>query len=78
MSRSVIQALTPFAVASLICAFGTFLLPIETKGRALLVRTLLPAPRSSSLGPEHSFHFSKTPEGRSGAASFTWWIHMWS
>ncbi|TNM91455.1 putative transporter SVOPL isoform X2 [Takifugu flavidus] len=36
MSRSVIQALTPFAVASLICAFGTFLLPIETKGRALL------------------------------------------
>lgn len=41
MSRSVIQALTPFAVASLICAFGTFLLPIETKGRALLVRNLL-------------------------------------
>lgn len=40
MSQSVILALTPFAVASLICALGTFLLPIETKGRALLVRHL--------------------------------------
>uniref|UniRef100_A0A096LQ99 SVOP-like n=1 Tax=Poecilia formosa TaxID=48698 RepID=A0A096LQ99_POEFO len=36
MSRSVIQALTPFAVACVICALGNFLLPIETRGRALL------------------------------------------
>ncbi|XP_038564606.1 putative transporter SVOPL isoform X1 [Micropterus salmoides] len=36
MSQSVIQALTPFAVACGVCAIGNFLLPIETKGRALL------------------------------------------
>lgn len=36
MSRSVIQALSPFAVACVFCAVGNFLLPIETKGRALL------------------------------------------
>ncbi|XP_070785149.1 putative transporter SVOPL isoform X1 [Enoplosus armatus] len=36
MSQSVIQALSPFAVACVICAVGNFLLPIETKGRALL------------------------------------------
>ncbi|XP_074554671.1 putative transporter SVOPL [Halichoeres trimaculatus] len=36
MSHSVILALTPFTVACLICAVGNFLLPIETKGRALL------------------------------------------
>jgi hypothetical protein len=31
-------AMCPFAVASIVCALGNFLLPIETKGRALLVR----------------------------------------
>ncbi|XP_027139640.1 putative transporter SVOPL isoform X3 [Larimichthys crocea] len=36
MSKSVIEALSPFAVACVICAVGNFLLPIETKGRALL------------------------------------------
>lgn len=36
MSQSVITALCPFAVACFICALGNFLLPIETKGRALL------------------------------------------
>ncbi|XP_071389352.1 putative transporter SVOPL isoform X2 [Centroberyx affinis] len=36
MSESVILALSPFAVACVICAIGNFLLPIETKGRALL------------------------------------------
>lgn len=36
MSQSVIQALIPFAVACVVCALGSFLLPIETKGRALL------------------------------------------
>lgn len=38
MSQSVILALSPFAVACVVCALGNFLLPIETKGRALLVR----------------------------------------
>lgn len=38
MSRSVVLALSPFAVACVFCALGNFLLPIETKGRALLVR----------------------------------------
>uniref|UniRef100_A0A3Q1HFF7 Major facilitator superfamily (MFS) profile domain-containing protein n=1 Tax=Anabas testudineus TaxID=64144 RepID=A0A3Q1HFF7_ANATE len=37
MSRSVILALSPFAVACVVCALGNFLLPIETKGRALLM-----------------------------------------
>ncbi|XP_030210908.1 putative transporter SVOPL isoform X1 [Gadus morhua] len=36
MSRSVMYAMCPFAVASIVCALGNFLLPIETKGRALL------------------------------------------
>ncbi|XP_054623463.1 putative transporter SVOPL isoform X2 [Dunckerocampus dactyliophorus] len=36
MSQSVILALSPFAVACTLCALGSFLLPIETKGRALL------------------------------------------
>nr|XP_055047045.1 putative transporter SVOPL [Misgurnus anguillicaudatus]XP_055047046.1 putative transporter SVOPL [Misgurnus anguillicaudatus] len=36
MSRSVVLALTPFAVACFICAGGIALLPIETRGRALL------------------------------------------
>uniref|UniRef100_UPI0037E7F3CC putative transporter SVOPL isoform X1 n=2 Tax=Semicossyphus pulcher TaxID=241346 RepID=UPI0037E7F3CC len=36
MSQSVILALCPFTVACVICALGNFLLPIETKGRALL------------------------------------------
>ncbi|XP_041832834.1 putative transporter SVOPL isoform X2 [Melanotaenia boesemani] len=36
MSQSVILALSPFAVASVVCALGNFLLPIETRGRALL------------------------------------------
>ncbi|XP_061570234.1 putative transporter SVOPL [Cololabis saira] len=36
MSQSVILAVTPFAVTCLICALGSFLLPIETRGRALL------------------------------------------
>uniref|UniRef100_A0A3B4AU28 Major facilitator superfamily (MFS) profile domain-containing protein n=1 Tax=Periophthalmus magnuspinnatus TaxID=409849 RepID=A0A3B4AU28_9GOBI len=36
MSQSVIMALSPFAVACFICGLGNFLLPIETKGRALL------------------------------------------
>ncbi|XP_060886348.1 putative transporter SVOPL isoform X2 [Labrus mixtus] len=36
MSQSVILALCPFAVACAVCALGNFLLPIETKGRALL------------------------------------------
>ncbi|XP_070848735.1 putative transporter SVOPL [Chaetodon trifascialis] len=38
MSQSVIRALSPFAVACVVCALGNFLLPIETRGRALLVR----------------------------------------
>uniref|UniRef100_A0A8C6LRA9 SVOP-like n=1 Tax=Nothobranchius furzeri TaxID=105023 RepID=A0A8C6LRA9_NOTFU len=42
MSQSVILALTPFAVACVLCALGNFLLPIETRGRALLVRQALP------------------------------------
>ncbi|XP_053169837.1 putative transporter SVOPL [Scomber japonicus] len=37
MSQSVILALSPFSVSCVICAAGSFLLPIETKGRALLV-----------------------------------------
>ncbi|XP_029901793.1 putative transporter SVOPL isoform X2 [Myripristis murdjan] len=36
MSESVLLALSPFSVACVICAVGNFLLPIETKGRALL------------------------------------------
>ncbi|XP_052347777.1 putative transporter SVOPL isoform X2 [Oncorhynchus keta] len=36
MSHSVILALLPFTVACVLCAFGALLLPIETKGRALL------------------------------------------
>ncbi|XP_078129600.1 putative transporter SVOPL isoform X3 [Sander vitreus] len=36
MSESVILALSPFAAACAICALGNFLLPIETRGRALL------------------------------------------
>ncbi|KAM6962108.1 putative transporter SVOPL [Tautogolabrus adspersus] len=36
MSQSVILALCPFAMACVVCALGNFLLPIETKGRALL------------------------------------------
>uniref|UniRef100_A0A3P9H1F1 SVOP-like n=2 Tax=Oryzias latipes TaxID=8090 RepID=A0A3P9H1F1_ORYLA len=36
MSKSVVLALSPFAVACVICALGNFLLPIETRGRALL------------------------------------------
>uniref|UniRef100_A0A3P8UXQ3 SVOP-like n=1 Tax=Cynoglossus semilaevis TaxID=244447 RepID=A0A3P8UXQ3_CYNSE len=36
MSESVILALSPFAVACFICGLANFLLPIETKGRALL------------------------------------------
>ncbi|XP_057709687.1 putative transporter SVOPL isoform X1 [Corythoichthys intestinalis] len=36
MSKSVILALSPFSAACALCAVGSFLLPIETKGRALL------------------------------------------
>ncbi|XP_060746056.1 putative transporter SVOPL isoform X2 [Tachysurus vachellii] len=36
MSKSVLLALSPFAVTCCLCAIGTFLLPIETRGRALL------------------------------------------
>ncbi|XP_061524405.1 putative transporter SVOPL isoform X1 [Phycodurus eques] len=36
MSQSVILALSPFSIACALCAAGSFLLPIETKGRALL------------------------------------------
>ncbi|XP_034019600.1 putative transporter SVOPL isoform X2 [Thalassophryne amazonica] len=36
MSQSVILALCPFALACVVSALGNFLLPIETKGRALL------------------------------------------
>ncbi|XP_077356440.1 putative transporter SVOPL [Festucalex cinctus] len=36
MSQSVILALSPFSIACALCAVGSFLLPIETKGRALL------------------------------------------
>uniref|UniRef100_A0A3P8UH88 SVOP-like n=1 Tax=Amphiprion percula TaxID=161767 RepID=A0A3P8UH88_AMPPE len=38
MSRSVFLALSPFSVACLLCALGNFLLPIETRGRALLMQ----------------------------------------
>ncbi|XP_034382555.1 putative transporter SVOPL isoform X2 [Cyclopterus lumpus] len=38
MSQSVILALSPFAMACVICALANLFLPIETKGRALLVR----------------------------------------
>uniref|UniRef100_A0A9J7ZDV1 SVOP-like n=1 Tax=Cyprinus carpio carpio TaxID=630221 RepID=A0A9J7ZDV1_CYPCA len=37
MSKSVILALSPFAIACVICAVGVAFLPIETRGRALLV-----------------------------------------
>ncbi|KAL2087368.1 hypothetical protein ACEWY4_016196 [Coilia grayii] len=40
MSASVLLALLPFAVACLLCAVCTMLLPIETRGRALLVKYL--------------------------------------
>uniref|UniRef100_A0A8C2G7Z6 SVOP-like n=1 Tax=Cyprinus carpio TaxID=7962 RepID=A0A8C2G7Z6_CYPCA len=36
MSKSVILALSPFAIACVICAVGVAFLPIETRGRALL------------------------------------------
>uniref|UniRef100_W5UFF3 Putative transporter SVOPL n=1 Tax=Ictalurus punctatus TaxID=7998 RepID=W5UFF3_ICTPU len=36
MSKSVLLALSPFALACCLCAVGTALLPIETRGRALL------------------------------------------
>ncbi|XP_051546989.1 putative transporter SVOPL [Myxocyprinus asiaticus] len=36
MSKSVILALSPFAASCVICAVGVILLPIETRGRALL------------------------------------------
>ncbi|RVE56833.1 hypothetical protein OJAV_G00225060 [Oryzias javanicus] len=36
MSQSVVLALSPFALACVICALGNLLLPIETRGRALL------------------------------------------
>ncbi|XP_062861353.1 putative transporter SVOPL [Trichomycterus rosablanca] len=36
MSKSVLLALSPFAVTCCLCAIGTVLLPIETRGRALL------------------------------------------
>ncbi|KAK3517692.1 hypothetical protein QTP70_015673 [Hemibagrus guttatus] len=36
MSKSVLLALSPFAVTCCLCAVGTILLPIETRGRALL------------------------------------------
>ncbi|XP_059181955.1 putative transporter SVOPL [Centropristis striata] len=36
MSQSVVLALTPFAAACALCSLGNFLLPIETRGRALL------------------------------------------
>ncbi|KAL0962680.1 hypothetical protein UPYG_G00343910 [Umbra pygmaea] len=36
MSHSVMLAMMPFALACVLCAVGSFLLPIETKGRALL------------------------------------------
>ncbi|KAL6460251.1 hypothetical protein MHYP_G00320100 [Metynnis hypsauchen] len=36
MSKSVLLALCPFSVACCLCAVGTLLLPIETRGRALL------------------------------------------
>ncbi|XP_062339147.1 putative transporter SVOPL [Osmerus eperlanus] len=36
MSESVMLALLPFAIACVLCGIGAFLLPIETKGRALL------------------------------------------
>uniref|UniRef100_A0A3B5ACL0 SVOP like n=1 Tax=Stegastes partitus TaxID=144197 RepID=A0A3B5ACL0_9TELE len=42
MSQSVFLALSPFSVACVLCALGNFLLPIETKGRALLVRNSSP------------------------------------
>ncbi|XP_036374339.1 putative transporter SVOPL [Megalops cyprinoides] len=36
MSRSVVLALLPFALSCFLCAVGALLLPIETRGRALL------------------------------------------
>ncbi|XP_063068649.1 putative transporter SVOPL [Engraulis encrasicolus] len=36
MSESVLLALLPFTVTCLLCAVGTLLMPIETRGRALL------------------------------------------
>lgn len=77
MSQSVIQALTPFAVASLICALGTFLLPIETKGRALLVRNLLMLLLKTVLQLYHQTYFISFLAKllmTAAAPSFTWWI----
>lgn len=68
MSRSVIQALSPFSVASVLCAVGSLLLPIETKGRALLVRprgdtlTRLQPNIIYSLILNYVLFFSKTPD----------------
>uniref|UniRef100_W5KRF6 SVOP-like n=1 Tax=Astyanax mexicanus TaxID=7994 RepID=W5KRF6_ASTMX len=42
MSKSVLLALSPFSLACCLCAVGTALLPIETRGRALLVNCLFP------------------------------------
>ncbi|XP_048091525.1 putative transporter SVOPL isoform X5 [Alosa alosa] len=41
MSQSVLLAMLPFALACLLSAVGTLLLPIETRGRALLVTLTL-------------------------------------
>uniref|UniRef100_A0A8C2QB81 SVOP-like n=1 Tax=Cyprinus carpio TaxID=7962 RepID=A0A8C2QB81_CYPCA len=44
MSKSVILALSPFATACVICAVGVAFLPIETRGRALLVSIIIFSP----------------------------------
>lgn len=68
MSRSVILALSPFAVACVVCALGNFLLPIETKGRALLVRNKPVFTFCTDViflylnFMCYSFSFSKTPD----------------
>ncbi|XP_024229831.1 putative transporter SVOPL [Oncorhynchus tshawytscha] len=41
LHSTVILDMLPFTVACVLCAVGAFLLPIETKGRALLVRHCL-------------------------------------
>uniref|UniRef100_A0A3Q3IYS1 Major facilitator superfamily (MFS) profile domain-containing protein n=1 Tax=Monopterus albus TaxID=43700 RepID=A0A3Q3IYS1_MONAL len=61
MSQSVILALSPFAAACVVCALGNFLLPIETKGRALLqLQMEQSSKRSAALRREYVNSLSET------------------
>ncbi|KAG7215111.1 hypothetical protein INR49_022759 [Caranx melampygus] len=64
MSQSVILALIPFAVACVVCALGNFLLPIETKGRALLAGDLESVTSSTGGAPPMVPCFPQGHHGR--------------